>query len=879
MHAPPRLVQRLLALAIRDPQQREMVLGDLHEAFLARAASRPMAILWYHRQALGITLHLLTRHEPRREPGASGDSLMRILMMDVRYGARTLIKRPAITAVVALTLALGLGANAAVFNIIDLLVLRPYALPDVDRILMLAETGPQIEFRKETVSPANFLDWRARADTIQHLSALEWWDANLIAMQEPERVQGYLVSSGFFDALGVHPALGRGFVRDDETPGRHRVVILGNGLWKRRFGGAADIVGRSITVDGEPYQVVGVAPPRFDFTDGAELWAPLSFDAKAAARRDARYLTVIGRLAPGHSEDDARAQMDVLANQLARQYPEANRDHGVRVFTLRAGMMDVGLGPILSLWQASALFVLLIACANIANLLLARAAERRREIAVRFALGAGRGRIVRQLLLENSLLALFAVPPALGFAWISVHAMRVSMPATIMRFLPGWQDLGLNLRLIGFTIVLALGTAVMFGILPALQAARSRVAEALKEGGRTSTGGRQHLRRGLVIAEMSLALPLLVAAALGVIGTNRFLNGPQGYDPDGLLSMKLVLPERTYAHDTALRQFVTRSLEGFEAISGVERAAATNVIPASGGNASRTVEIEGHPAPNPRELPLVDARRISNAYFSVMRIPIRTGRAFTSADREGANAVAIVSESMARTFWPGEDPIGRRMRVRNGPWLTVVGVSGDIIQDWFNRRNAPTFYQPFAQAPSSGVGFVLRTQGDPAAVSTAARQVLLQIDPEQPVFDLMTMRTALKERTIGLQYLSAIMTVSAALALLLAIVGLYAVMAYMVAQRTHEIGVRIALGASPTDVMRLTVGQAARLTLVGTAIGLGLSIALSRLMEAGMLGIASSDARVSLLFAAVLIASALLAGYLPARRAAAIDPIVALRAE
>jgi putative ABC transport system permease protein len=335
-----------------------------------------------------------------------------------------------------LTLALGLGANAAVFNIIDALVLRPFPLPDVDRLMMLSETGPQIEYRREAVSPANFLDWRQRADTMQHLSGMEWWDANLITKQEAERVQGYWVSAGFFDAIGVRPALGRGFVSDDETQGRHRIVVLGDGLWKRRFGGDRAIVGQSVTIDGEPYQVVGVAPARFEFPDGAELWAPLSFDAKAAARRDARYLTVIGRLAPGRTENEAAAQMSVIANQLAQQYPDANRDHGVRVYTLRTGMMDQGLGPILSLWQASAVFVLLIACANVTNLLLARASERRREIAVRIALGAGRGRVMRELLLESALLALLAVPVALAFAWASLQAIRVSMPARILRFIP-----------------------------------------------------------------------------------------------------------------------------------------------------------------------------------------------------------------------------------------------------------------------------------------------------------------------------------------------------------------------------------------------------------------------------------------------------------
>jgi putative ABC transport system permease protein len=532
----------------------------------------------------------------------------------------------------------------------------------------------------------------------------------------------------------------------------------------------------------------------------------------------------------------------------------------------------------LSLWQASAVIVLLIACANIANLLLARAAERRHETGVRLALGASRVRIVRESLTESALLALIAVPPALGFAWLSLYAIRVSMPANIVRFVPGFESLGPDLRLVYFTVGIALLTACVFGLLPALQAAAASVTETLKQGGRTSTG-RQGLRRAIVIAEISIALPLLVAAGLGVLGTRRFLTGPQGYDPEGVLTMKIVLPERIYADDVSRRQFVAKAIEGLHGIAGVEQAAAINNMPTSGSNSSRTIEIEGRPAPDSSSPPSVDFRTATAEYFWTLRIPVLRGRNFTSADREDAAPVVIVSDSMARKFWPNEEPIGQRLRVVKGPWLTVVGVSGDVIHDWFNRRNTPAMYRPFPQAPTDYFGLVIRTGGDPASLAPAARRALLGVDPDQPVFEVMTMRRALHERTIGLQYLSAIMSVFAAIALLLASVGLYALITYLVAQRRHEIGVRIALGASASDVVRLTVGQALRLTLTGAAIGLVLSIALSRLMEAGMLGVATSDARVFAGFAAVLIGTALLAGYLPARRAAAIDPITALRVE
>ena len=874
-----RFSEWLLRRALRDDHEREMVLGDLLEELPRRGR------FWYSRQAVAIALHAALRGAVPQQDRPSGDFFMRIFAKDVRYACRSLLKRPLLTLTVSLTLALGLGANAAIFNLIDRLVLRPFPAVDPDNVVMIAETGPRLSYRRETTSPANFIDWRASADTVTHMAAMQWWDANLTDNDDPERVQGAQVSSGFFDALGIRPVLGRGFVRDDETFGRHHVVVLSHALWQRRFDGDPGVIGRSVLIDGEPNIVVGVAPRRFGFPDGAEMWSPIAFDPKQAPRRDSRYLTVIGRIQTGRTFEDVDSQMNVLAARLAREYPDANRDHGVRVYTLTRGMMDEGSGPMLSLWQASAFVVLLIACANIANLMLARAAERRREIAVRLALGASRARVVREQLTESVLLSLLAVPPALGFAWICLYLMRISMPARILRFVPGFETLGPDLQLLGFTLALALLTACIFGILPALQAARARVSDALKEGGRSTTG-RQLLRRGIVVAEMAIALPLLVAAGLGVMGTNRLLNGPQGYNPDGLLSMKLLLPERTYPDDAARRRFVERAQQAIAAVPGVTEVTAANALPAGGSNSSAAFEIDGRPSDDPRNLPTIDNRIVGPRHFETMEIPVKRGRGFTAADRDGSALVAIVSESMAAKYWPGEDPIGRRVRVRygplranSGPWITVVGVSGDIIQDWFNRRNVPTMYRPIAQVPTEYFGIAARTAGDPMAVAGAIRQALLRLDPAQPVFDMATMRQVLHERMIGLQYLSAIMTVFGTLALFLAAVGLYAVIAYLVAQRRHEIGLRIALGASRRDVMQLTVGQALRLTMIGGAIGLALSIALSRVMESAMLGIATSDVRLFAGFATVLVSAALLAGYLPARRAASIDPMVALRVE
>jgi len=798
------------------------------------------------------------------------------MLQEIRYSFRALLKRPLLTITVTMTLALGLGANAAIFNLIDRLVLRPYPLEDPDSVVLLSETASNLEFKKEAVSPANFFDWRDEARTLDFLSCSVWWDANLVDRGNPERLPGFRITSGFFEALSVKPALGRSFVRDDETFGRHHVAIISDALWKRRFESDPSVIGRAVILDGEPHQIVGVMPPRFAFPEGSQIWAPVAFDPKTPPSRTSRYVTPIGRIRNGSTLAAVQSELSLVASRLAREYPEANRDHGVRVFTLTQGMLDEGTGPLLSLWQASAFIVLLIACANIANLLLARSSERRHETGVRVALGASRGRIARESLIESALLALLAVPAALLFAWLSLYAVRVSMPANILRFVPGFESLGPDLRLVGFTVGIAILTACIFGLLPALQSARSPVTETLKEGGRTSTG-RQTVRRAIVVLEMAIALPLLVAAGLGVVGTERFLNGPQGYDPDGLLTMKLILPDRAYPDDAARRLFVTKTIDAFRQIAGVERVAAINNMPTSGSNSSRRIEIDGHPPADPNNLPSVDYRTITGEYFSALRIPIVRGRAFSTADREDTQPVVIVSESMARKFWPNEDPIGRRMKLRDGPWLTVVGISGDVIHDWFNRRNTPAMYRPLPQSPGDYLCLVVRTSGDPTTIAPDARRALLRIDPDQPVFDVMTMRQALHERTIGLQYLAAIMATFAAIALLLATVGLYALITYFVAQRRHEIGVRMALGASARDVVRLTVGQALRLTVVGTAIGFVLSVALSRLMQAGLLGIASSDSRIVVAFAAILIAASVLAGYLPARRAAAIDPMTALR--
>ena len=885
--APPRLAERLLGALVGSAAWRETVLGDLHEEFAWRSEDHRMrAAAWYWWQAARIGARHAARDAMRaarspRHVRPQGDSVMRVLGQDLRFALRTLVKQPGLTLIVVVTLALGIGANASVFGLIERMVLDPFPIPNVDRMVMVAEPTPGSIFLKDTVSPADFLDIAAETHTLSAVAAYEWWDVNLSGRDEPERVQGFYVSPSFLRVLGVTPALGRDFLPEEADRGRHQRVILGDGLWHRRFAGDPAVVGRTVLLDREPYTVVGIAPPGFEFPMGSELWAPLSFDAKTAAERGRHYLTVIGRLADGRTLADARAELRVIGARLAHEHPRTNENRAVLAVPLREGLIDEGSPAFLALWQVSAGLVLLIACANVANLLLARGAERHREIAVRLAIGASRWRLVRQLLTENLSLAALAVPPALGVTWFGLRLIRTSMPARIARFVQGWNLIGIDGRVVLFVVAVAVTTAVVFGMVPALQASRPRLNEALREGGRGTTGGRARarLRHALVVGQIALALALLAASGLTVAGTLRFLTGPQGYDPDGVLTLQLSLPDSAYGQPDARRTFATAVLDRLETLPGATGVGLSNILPSSGNNSSRSLILEGAPDDNPDRRPLVDVRAISDGYLRTMRIPVVEGRAFTTADGKDSQMVALVSRSFARQYWPDQDPLGRRLKLTStdGPWLTVVGVVGDVIQHWFAGRSAAVVYQPYRQAPTGYFGLVLRTGGDPLALAQPARAAILSVDPNQPAFDVMSQRQMLRDRTIGLQFAAAIMGVFALLSLGLALFGVYGVMAYAVTQRRHEIGVRIALGAQGRDVLRLVIGQTWRLTIAGVVIGLGLAMVIGRVMASSMFGAYAMDLRLFAAVAVALVAVALLAGYVPARRATHVDPITELR--
>jgi putative ABC transport system permease protein len=806
------------------------------------------------------------------------------MISDARLAIRSLMKKPGTSLVLVLTLATGLAANAVIFNLLDAVVLRAFDYPHVDRLVRLWETFPRFDgIERGNVAPANLLDWREQAKgAVDHLGALEWWEPNLRGEQMTERLQGYRVTPGFFETLGVSLPRGRGFLAEEGRPGQDRRLVLGHDLWQRSFGGDGDVVGGTVTVDGEPYEVVGIAPRGFRFPDGAEAWAPLVLPAPAEASRDEHYLSVYGRLAPGRDLDDARAALAVVAMRLEHDHPDTNSERGVGLASFTLGFGDPAMPTILAIWQTAAFLVLLIACVNVANLLLARGAERRREMALRMALGAGPRRIAAQLLTEGMVLAGTAVLVALPLVTWGTRALRENMPAEIARFVPGWSGISADWRSLLFSAALAAVATVVFSAVPALRAARSDPGDALREGGRTLVGGGSGRGRSLlVVGQVAAALALVVTAALAVRAARALVVGPQGYDPDGVLTFEVSLSESRYPDDASRRAFARDARARLGDLAGVTDVGVGSSLPGRGGYQSSPIEVEGEPLPARQEAPEVDFNHVSIGYFRALGQPVLAGRGFDERDGADGLAVAIVSRSMAERFWPGQDPLGRRFRVAedDAPWLRVVGVAGDVIQHWATRRNSPTFYRPLLQAPRRGLAFALRTRGEPEAVADDARRALATVDADQPAFQMMSMRRSISNSTIGLQYVAGVMAALAALALVLAVSGVYGVMSYRVTQRTPEIGVRVALGASRLDVLRLVLGHAIALAAIGLALGAALAVGAGRLVSATLLGAVRFDGRVLAATTAMLLVAAVLAAWVPSWGALRLDPARVLRAE
>jgi putative ABC transport system permease protein len=704
-----------------------------------------------------------------------------------------------------------------------------------------------------------------------------WWDANLSGVDIPEQVPGFRVTPGFFALLNAAPVLGRDFVQSDAEPGSRRVV-LGHGLWMRRFASDPRIIGRSVRLDGEPYEVVGVAPAGFNTPDGAEVWASLVFDDAGWADRREQAFGIVGRLADGATIDQARAELTTIVDTQRRDHPDTNANRHARMQSFTQGMADPGAGAFIGVWQAAALLLLLIACANIANLLMARGAERASEYSIRLALGAGRARIFGQTVLEGLILSIGAIVLAMPLITIGLALSRRAIPASVLRFVPGWSFIRLDLDL--FLATAALGTVAMllFSILPALQATKAQVADTLRQSGRSLTPGRQRqlLRSALATTQMALALALVFASTLAISAADRTINGMLGFDKENLLVAQLNLPDRNYADADARRRFINEVVDGMKGIPAVSHIGVVNIIPAAFNNWSRRFFPEGENLTE-QEARTAQFRMATPEYFAAMKIPLIRGRLFDDRDRPDTPQVAVLSTTLARRYWGDQDPLGKRFKLAlDGPWITVIGVSGDVVHNWFDRR-LDMLYVPMTQAAPYSIAFAVRTVGDPHALAGDIRRAVAKADADQPIAALDSLDKMVEDRAAGFAFIANALGVVGVIALVLAVVGIYSLMAFLTAQRTQEMGVRMALGAGRWHVVRATTSRAMTITLMGTAIGSALAFGAGRLMESLLYGMVTTSLAQLAVLVVVLGSVAILAAYIPARRAARIDPMLALR--
>jgi putative ABC transport system permease protein len=803
--------------------------------------------------------------------------------MDFRYALRALRKAPGTTAVAALALALGIGVNTSSFIWVSALVLHPLPYAGLDRIVTVWETVPKLRAGRDKVAPANFLDWRQENRAFEQMAAYQPWDANLTGTGEPERIQACLVTADFFTLLGMKPTLGRSFSREEQdTPGSG-AVIVSHGFWQRRLASSPDAVGRSVSLDNRNYTIAGVMPAEFDYPLATELWAPLAMTPQESNQRTLRTLLVLGRLRPHVTVTDARAAMGVIASRLERAYPQSNESRDVAVVPIRELANEMTDRFVLTLLGAAS-FVLLLACANVASLMLARATSRQRQFAVEAALGASRFRIARLLLAESTVIALLGGVLGIYQAAWNLDWTKSRIPTDVLRYVAGMRNIHIDAEVALFTLAISVLAAVLCGLPAILLALRrnaaSDLAETLKEGGRGPSSGpaRSRARSALVVVEVALALILLVGAGLMVETFQGLLTANPGFNPKNLLTMQVVLGEQQYREPAQTAAFYDRVLNKLGALPEVRVAGAYADKGAPDG-----FFVEGQPEPRPGET-RPGVRTVTGRYFETMELPIRLGRAISEQDGADSPRVVVLSESVARHYWPdyprGADPVGRRIKLGNSlsPWLTVVGVSGDV-KHWFSGEPQPAAYIPSAQAPQHAMTLLLRTAGDPLGVAARARAAVRVVDRNPPLYDVKSMEQIIAMQTSGVGSAAFSMEIYAAIALLLAVTGIYALTSYSVAQRTHEIGIRMALGAGRGDVLKMVVRQSFRTAGVGLAIGLPAALILTKIMSSVLANVVPMDLRAVAAFTVLLGGSALLAAYVPARRAARVDPMVALHHE
>ena len=809
----------------------------------------------------------------------------------MRQALKGLVRRPAFAIVAVVTLALGLGANAAIFSVIDAALLRPLPFPDADRIVTPWEYSAEIQQRlgldRLPSSPGNVADFRRLNTTLDALAAMRADRANLTGAGNPERVGAVRVSLEFFDVLGVAPIVGRRFVESDLTGGT--VVVISEALWQRRFGGASDISGRSLSVNGEPATIVGVMPRGFRFPSGGELPEGFGFSSRPelwtldvltpeqTRTRGGKSFAMIARLKEGVTRVEAEADLNRIAAQIAQAYPDFNAGWTVRVLPLREQLVG-GVRSALLVLLAAVGFVLLIACTNVANLLLVRASARQREFCIRHVLGATRRRLIGELLLESVVISLVAAALGALLAWWALHALLTLLPATQ----PAVTDAELDLRVLGFTTLVAVATGLVFGLVPAFQGTRGNVSEGLREGGRGTVGGRrsQATRNALVIGEVALASVLLISAGLLLQTFVRLLQVERGFRADGVLTMELVLPRSEYTETRAV-DFFARLMERLSSLPGVLSAGATSSLPLAGRETLQPVTIEGRPRPRAGLEIVADYRVVTSGYFDALGIEHLDGE--VPRDAPAPAPLVVISESMARTHWPGESPVGRRIKLTNydreGPWFTIAGVVRDTRHAALDSALRPQVYVHYRRDPSHQMWVVLRTSGDPAAIALTARAAVLEIDPNQPVARVLTMPDVVAASVSDRRFSMTLVGIFAILALALSVVGLYAVVSYSVSERIHEMGVRLALGAQPSNLMAMVLGEGLRLVIAGLTLGVAVSLAVTRFLDTLLFGIHARDATTFAGVVVVLSLAAMLGCLVPALRAMRVDPMVALRAE
>jgi putative ABC transport system permease protein len=806
---------------------------------------------------------------------------MDTLLHDLRYGVRVLLKSPGFTAVAVLALALGIGANTAIFSVVNAILLRPLPFDDPDKLMVISEWSQQVP--NMSVSFANFNDFRDQNQVFDSLFAFRSQNFILTGEDEPERLQGRQVTVGIFETLRVHPILGRVFSPAEDIPGAERVALLGEGFWNRRFARDRGVVGKTLVLNGEPHTVIGVMPAHFRvFAQQTDIWTALGRleDQLGGPNNRGNHpgIYVIARCKAGVSEERARAEMIGIATRLAQQYPNTNANQSATLRSLHESFVG-NLRPALLVLLAAVAFVLLIACANVGNLLLARATARQKEIAVRTALGAGRRRLLRQLLTESLLLAVVGGTLGLLFAYGGVKGLVAITPANTPRI----QEVAIDGTALAFTFVVSVVTGLIFGLAPALQASRPEINETLKEGTRGSAGaGRHRVRSLLVVAETSLALVLLVGAGLMLKSFLQLLHADSGFRPEGVLTLQISLPQTKYIEPAKSRAFFQQALQNVKSLPGVEIVGSS--APLLGGWQT-SFSIAGRPDPPPGQVPSTDIARVSSDFFQTMGVRLLKGRYFTERDADGTLPVCIVDETMANAYWPNEDPVGKQMRLggrspqNKAPWLTVVGVVAHVKNYGVDQDSRVETYLPYLQNPLGFATLVLRARIDPASMTSAVRTAIRAVDPEVPVYGVRLLDEIVADNTAPRRLAALMLGLFAVVALILAAVGLYGVMSYSVTQRTHEIGIRMALGAQRRDVVRLVVGQGLALAVIGVAVGLAAAFALTRFISTLLFRVNATDpvtfGAISLLLSLV----AVLASYLPARRATHVDPLVALRYE